>query len=81
MPPTDHQRGLRRHIAADTRHEADPVITIGEDHVGGDCVFGMAECLDHVRLYRLDKDAGDVNQFHLFGESATLAMLALTRLR
>lgn len=85
MDLTHDQRRLRAHVAhfAKRHGYADSFVypvTVGEDRVDGDEVFAQLETPNVVYLFSLSKDAGTVDQFALYGEAATLAMLALTRL-
>ncbi len=79
MSPTTHQQALQAHVAAFAKrhgYEADPV-TVADL---GDETFGLLETRSAVYLFSLPHDSPHVDVMSLYGESATLALLALTRL-
>lgn len=80
MPPTETQQALQAHISRFAhQHGYADATQVVEDL--GDEVFGLLETRHAVYLFSLPKDGPHVDCMALYGESATLAMLALARLR
>lgn len=81
MSVTDDMRMLRSHVERWAhKRGVQGEITVEVDRIEADDLFAMLESRHALYLFSYDRVDGVVNDFALYGESATLALLALTRL-